>query len=168
MQKINNTSIYLGNMYDYEDVRDVPVWSALHCCKDPYHKELVGYKGNLSPEHINYSYIISGKRMALNIVDSDKFDKKYLDFFANMFNKSFIFLDRELAYKQKVIIHCNEGMSRSPMITLLYLGYRGIDGYNNLDFESALDKFIRENNLSIKPKNNIYFTSLNLWNKITK
>lgn len=165
MQKINNTNIYLGNMFDYENVRDVNKWSALHCCKDPYHKELVGYNGNLDPEHPNYSYIISGKRMALNIIDSPKFNKDYITHFDNMFNKAFRFVDKEISMKQNVIIHCNEGISRSPMITLLYLKHRNIDNYGTLDFDSAINKFTRENNLMIRPANGIYFTTYNLWNK---
>ena len=132
MQKIKGTEIYLGNMYDYEDIRDVSSWSAIHCCKDPYHKEMVGYRGNLNPDHPNYKYIIEGNRMALNIVDIEKFDKRYLPFNKSMFLSAFKFIEKELERGQKVLIHCNEGVSRSPMILLLYLCYKGYAGYNNL------------------------------------
>lgn len=168
MQKIKETNLYLGNMYDYEDIRDVRSWSALHCCKVPYHQELVGYSKNLSPEHPYYKCISVGNRMALNIVDMDRFDRRYLGFNKDMFKEAFDFLDHELERGQKVLVHCNEGLSRSPMILLLYLCYKGYNGYNYLDFETAYRKFLNENNVMINARLGIFETVKNLWDDFAK
>ena len=66
-------NIFCGNQQDSESVITSNDWIILHCCKDPYHKQLVGYKGNLSPNHPNYAFIINNNRMALNLVDMDTF-----------------------------------------------------------------------------------------------
>lgn len=163
MQKIKGTEIYLGNMYDYEDIRDIAKWSVVHCCKDPYHKELVGYSGNLKPDHPNYKYIIVGNRMALNIVDLERFDKRYLPFNKSMYLAAFRFIERELEKGQKILVHCNEGISRSPMILLLYLCYRGYGGYNNMTFENAVKKYIGDNSIYMYPKLGIYEAVRLLW-----
>lgn len=163
MKKISGTNIFVGNMYDYEDVRDISSWSAVHCSKDPYHKELVGYSNKLPPEHPNYKYVIVGNRMALNIVDMDRFDRRYLLFNKQMFLSAFEFIKNELERGQKVLIHCNEGISRGPMITLLYLCYAGYKGYNNLDFQAAINKFSYDNEIYMNPRMGIYETTRNLW-----
>lgn len=168
MQRIKNTNIFVGNMYDYEDIRDIDSWSTVHCCKDPYHKELVGYKNKLPPDHPNYSYVIVGNRMALNLVDMDRFDRRYLPFNERMFLETFDFVTRELARGQRILIHCNEGVSRSPMILILYLCFAGHEGINNLDFETAVRKITYENDLYIAPRLGIYETVKNLWNDFGK
>jgi hypothetical protein len=155
-------------MYDYENIRDSIGWSTLHCCKIPYHQELVGYTKNLDPNHPCYAYIICGNRMALNLVDLDIFNSKYLEYKYNMFKTAFNFLDRELGKKQNVLIHCNEGYSRSPMILLMYLAYKGINNYDKLTFEEAVHIFGIENNYKIMPKGDMYLTTRMLWNRFTK
>lgn len=72
-----HNNIYCGNQYDSESVINNKDWIILHCCKDPYHKQLVGYIGNLSENHPNYAYIIKNNRMAL---DMDVFNPNYVEF----------------------------------------------------------------------------------------
>lgn len=153
-------------MYDYEDIRDVGNWSVVHCCKAPYHKELVGYTNKLHPNHPNYSYAIVGNRMALNLVDMDRFDKRYLPFNEKMFLAAFDFITEEMKSGQRILIHCNEGVSRSPMVLMLYLCFTGYKKINALDFETAVRKITYENDLYISPRTGIYETARNLWNDI--
>ncbi len=49
------------------------------------------------------------------------------------------FIDQSLQDGRKVLVHCNQGMSRFPGIGLLYLAKAGI--INNASFQEALAEF---------------------------
>lgn len=49
------------------------------------------------------------------------------------------FIDQSLKEDRKVLVHCNQGVSRLPGIGLLYLAKEGI--INNGTFEEALAEF---------------------------
>ena len=159
-------SIYVGSQIDFETIRQNQTkWGILHCCKDPYHKELVRYQGNLSPTHPDYAYKINGNRMALNLVDMDTYSEKYLDFNKTMFIKAFEFLDLQRQLGKNVLIHCNLGESRAPSIALLYLSRLGV--FNGGDFITAYSIF-QGMYPNFTPRKNIITTVKNLWNYFTK
>ena len=54
------------------------------------------------------------------------------------------------------------------MILLLYLCYKGYNGYNYLDFETAYRKFLNENNVMINARLGIFETVKNLWDDFAK
>lgn len=62
-------NIFVGNETDAYSVLNNNEWAILHCCKHPFHTQMVGYKGSLKPTDPNYSHKICGNRMALNLVD---------------------------------------------------------------------------------------------------
>lgn len=159
------TNIYMGNQTDFENLRYTSGWSFLHCCKDPYHKELVGYNGNLSPIHPDYAYKIIRNRMALNLVDMDSYSANYLQFNKDMFEKAFNFLDNQLKAGNKVLIHCNQGESRSPSLTMLYLARIGALPKDN--FLNTFIKFKMKYPI-MNPKKNIITTVENLWDIFVK
>ena len=159
MIEISN-NIFIGNDYDYYSLNNKDDWCVLHCCKTPFHQTFVGYSGNLSKDHPNYAYCIKGSEMALNIVDINMFDKRYLEFNKNMLSEAFKFLD---TYKdqKKILIHCNQGESRGPSIGMLYIARNGFFDYDG--FEDTYYQFL---NIypNYKPKDNIFFTVRSLWN----
>ncbi|HHU80045.1 MAG TPA: dual specificity protein phosphatase family protein [Acholeplasmataceae bacterium] len=155
------SNIYCGDEIDARKVIGLSDWVILHCCKDPFHKELVGYRGNLNSSHPNYSYIIKGNRMALNLVDMDFYSPNYLEFNYNMFTTAFSFLDNNSSDK-KILIHCNQGESRGPSLTMLYLkhvGYFKEDSYLSakIKFYQMYPKF--------NPKRNIITNIEVLWER---
>lgn len=118
----------------------------VHCCKEPYHRQMVGYaKRALPKDHPNYLWIIKGNEMALNIIDADK-----PEFFAeSMINTALEFIKIKLYDDFKVLVHCNQGQSRSPSIAMLYMEYRLPD-----DFTEAEEKF-KQIYPEYSPKNGI-------------
>lgn len=153
--------IFVGSASDFESIRPLlENWSVLHCCKDPYHKELVHYRGNLSPSHPDYAFKIDGNRMALNLVDMDNYTEQYLNFYKNMFENAFQFLEEHRKMGKEILIHCNLGESRAPTIAMLYLSSLGF--FDGQDFSAAFSKFQNIYPFFF-PKKNIYLTVYNLW-----
>jgi len=71
-------------------------------------------------DHPEYLVARRGNRLILNIVDADN-----PAFFAKeMIDAALDFTDKALARGLKVLIHCNQGESRSPSIALLYMAAR--------------------------------------------
>lgn len=134
----------------------------MHCCKHPFHVEFAGYKGkkSLPADHPDYALKRVGNRMALNLVDMDRFDPSYLDFNRKMLEKAFEFLDEHYNNGDKILIHCNQGESRGPTIGLLYVSRMGEYNYSN--FHDSVESFkIKYPRYS--PKANIYKTVESLW-----
>lgn len=95
----------------------------LHACKEPFHRQFVGYTGRGCPKDSpEYLWAERGNRLALNMVDAPK-----PEFFAKeMIDKALDFIERKLNEGLKVLVHCNQGESRSPSLCLLYLIKKGI------------------------------------------
>lgn len=99
-------------------------WAVVHACKEPFHRMALKYTGRGAPkEHPEYLWSERlGNRLAMNIVDANSslfFDKSMID-------KALDFIEQKLSEDKKVLVHCNEGFSRSPSIALLYLIKQGI------------------------------------------
>ena len=63
-------NLYVGNEYDYEfKVRHEAGWCIVHACKEPYHRQALGYRGRAAPKDPNTSSR-EGKRLILNLVDA--------------------------------------------------------------------------------------------------
>jgi hypothetical protein len=118
-------NLYCGDINAYPPASSplMPEWAVVHACKDPMHRSMVGYTGRGCPkESPEYLWAERGNRLALNIVDAPKpefFDKVMID-------KALDFIDEKLKAGMKVLVHCNQGESRSPSIALLYVLSRGI------------------------------------------
>lgn len=127
-------NLFIGNEGDYEgDVRHQTGWRVVHACKEPYHRRALGYKGRGAPkEHPEYLIARRDHRLILNLVDapsSDYIPKEIID-------AALDFIDQALKSRHRVLVHCNQGESRSPGIGLLYLAAY-TDRLPTDDFESA-------------------------------
>jgi hypothetical protein len=110
-------NLFVGSQDDEARIRGQLGWFVIHACKEPYHREALGYTGRGAPkEHPEYLMATRNGRLILNLVDVD--------------NVAFIapdIIDAALAAigqnitSLKILVHCNQGMSRSPTIALLYL-----------------------------------------------
>jgi len=93
-------------------------WFVLHCCKEPYHRKMVGYTGRGAPKDSpEYLFARRGNRMALNMVDASSprfFSKEMID-------KGLDFLEEGYKAGKKLLIHCNRGESRSPSLAMLFV-----------------------------------------------
>lgn len=156
---VNN--VFVGSEQDYYAIQKELNWAILHCCKNPFHCQFVGYRGSISPKHPDYALKRIDNEMALNLVDMDRFSANYLDFNKEMFKTAFSFLDEYRINGYKLLIHCNQGESRGPTLGMLYAARLG--AFNYVDFDSTVQAF-RTIYPFYNPKNNIYLTTKNLWN----
>ncbi len=112
-------NLFIGNETDYETkVRYESGWCIVHACKEPYHRQALGYSSRAAPQnHPEYLIAKRGNRLILNLVDApnpDYIPKEIID-------AALDFIYSSLKSGNKVLVHCNEGRSRSPCIGLLYL-----------------------------------------------
>ncbi|MDB5396271.1 MAG: phosphatase [Rhodospirillales bacterium] len=92
-------------------------WFIVHACKDPYHRQALGYTTPGAPKnHPEYLFAARPGRLILNLVDVDK-----VSFIAPEILDVALRAIRDNVGSLKVLVHCNLGMSRSPTIVLLYL-----------------------------------------------
>jgi predicted protein tyrosine phosphatase len=102
--------LFIGSELDYEGtVSHQSGWAIVHACKEPYHRQALGYSGRAVPStHPEYLIAQRGKRLILNMVDTDN-----PRFFAKeMIIRALDFIDQQRADGLKVLIHCNQGESR--------------------------------------------------------
>lgn len=115
-------NLYVGNEIDFRRLlaSELPsgTWAIVHACKEPYHREFVGYTERSAPwKSAEYLFAIRGNRIALNMVDVQS---------PTFFNDKMIamalrFISDGLGAGRKVLVHCNQGGSRGPCLTLLWL-----------------------------------------------
>lgn len=112
-------NLFIGNEYDYESrVKNEPGWCVVHACKIPYHKQALGYTTNAAPkDHPEYLIARRGNRLILNLVDAP--DPAYIP--KEIIDAALEFISTSLQSGNRVLVHCNEGCSRSAGIGLLYL-----------------------------------------------
>lgn len=156
-------NIYVGNQEDLYQLYSNNEWSFLHCAQQPFHREMVGYTGFLNKNHSNYRSIIKGNRMALNIVDMNFFNLNgYEDHFRKMFTEAIEFLNKETLKGNKILIHCNQGMSRGPSLAMLYISTLGAFNYKGFeDTEKEFNKLYPNYNPAINIKGTIKY----FWNE---
>jgi hypothetical protein len=113
------SNLYIGNQQDYESaVKGQDGWSVVHACKEPYHRQALGYSGRAAPKtHPEYLIARRDNRLILNLVDAP--DPAYIP--KEIIDAALAFIAAELDKGQRVLVHCNQGESRSPAIGLLYL-----------------------------------------------
>lgn len=93
-------------------------FSFVNCAKSPYHREAVGYKSNGCPkDHPEYLYAVRGNRFIMNWVDGD--DPKYIS--DKMIDAALTFMESAIELGNEIVVNCNQGLSRSPSLVLLYL-----------------------------------------------
>jgi hypothetical protein len=111
--------LWVGGDKDYERVADRAGWSWLRCCKEGKggHRAILGYGTLGAPKDKNYLWVRRGNLMALNLLDLD--DPNYIS--TEMIDKGLNFVDERLKAGDKVLIACNQGHSRGPTTTMMYL-----------------------------------------------
>ncbi len=113
-------SLFVGSQMDYESqVGTANNWAIVHACKEPYHRQALGYSGRAAAKtHPEYLVVRRDNRLILNLVDVD--DPAYIP--DEIMDTSVAFIHERLNAGQRVLVHCNQGLSRSPSIAMLYLG----------------------------------------------
>lgn len=130
-------NLWVGNQESYElRVKNHPGWVTVHACKEPYHRKVLGYSGRSAPNtHPEYLVAIRGSELALNMIDAD--NPKYIP--KALVDAALKYIDENLNKGLKVFLHCNQGMSRSPGIALLFLAQKGL--FLDLSYDNAKEEF---------------------------
>ena len=112
-------NLFVGPMEDYEEVvKHDDGWYVVHACKEPYHRRAVGYEGNDPPrDHPEGLVARRGNRLMLNLIDA----VVPVEFPREIFDAALAFIHEGLSSGHRVLVHCEEGLSRSASIALLYL-----------------------------------------------
>lgn len=108
----------------------------IHACKT-CHQEALGYRGSLQNTHPYYLIYEDESNLYLNMVDMER---ELLPRYTNpiMF-AAMDFLDR-YSKEHKLLVHCNQGFSRSPSIVLLYCARKKI--IPSTSYHDAVKRFI--------------------------
>ncbi|MCP1994321.1 dual specificity protein phosphatase [Flavobacterium sp. HSC-61S13] len=131
-------NLFVGNLIDYENMQFDEDYYFVQACKEPCHRKALGYTGRSADEsHPEYLIARRERKIILNMIDPPT--GKYFENL--MFEHSLIFIDENLKNGKKVLIHCNQGISRSPSIGLLYLATKG--KIRNENFSLAEEDFIK-------------------------
>ncbi len=130
--------LFVGDQIDYEiNVITQRGWAVVHACKEPYHRQALGYRGRVAPEtHREHLVARRVNRLILNMVDAR--DPELIS--KEMIDTALDFMDETLSRGLKVLVHCDRGESRSPAIALLYMAAR-LGELPTESLEAAEEKF---------------------------
>jgi hypothetical protein len=129
-------NLFVGSQDDEHQVRGQPGWFLIHACKEPYHRDALAYTGRGAPkEHPEYLIARRPGRLILNLVDVDN-----VSFIAPEIVDAALSAIAENIALAKVLVHCNQGASRSPTIAFLFLA-KHTDAYRGNTLDQALTAF---------------------------
>lgn len=130
-------NLFIGNQSNYESKVKMQTNRAIvHACKEPYHRQALGYTGRGAPQnHPEYLLAKRENRIILNLVDVDNPD--WIS--PIIIDETIDFIRASLELGKNVLVHCNQGMSRSAGIGLLYLATQGL--FRGESFENAESKY---------------------------
>lgn len=129
-------NLFVGNDIDAQQAMQQQEWYIIHACKEPYHRQALGYSGRAAPKtHPEYLIAKRENRLILNLVDVPNpayISKEIMDTAVDAIATNI--------QSKKVLVHCNQGMSRSPTIAFLYLlKYTMV--LDSSDLDTALKQF---------------------------
>src|ERR1035437_3624457 len=111
------SNLFVGSQDDEVSIHGQSGWFVVHACKEPYHRQALGYSGRAAPKnHPEYLIARRDNRLVLNLVDAD--DPAYIP--AEIMDVAVTFIHEHLSAGRRVLVHCNQGLSRSPAIAMLY------------------------------------------------
>lgn len=110
-------NLFVGSQDDEASIHDRSAWFIVHACKEPYHRQALGYTGRAAAkDHPEYLIARRPGCLILNLVDVADFN--YIS--AQIIDAALGDIQQNIA-SSRVLVHCNQGMSRSPGIAFLYL-----------------------------------------------
>lgn len=111
-------NLHVGNCEDYENIKNKDEWFFVAACKEPYHRQALGYKTRGAPkDHPEYLYCVRDNMLILNLVDADS--PKWIS--DDIIEAALNIIEESLMSGKKVLVFCNQGKSRSATIAMLFM-----------------------------------------------
>ena len=137
-------NLFVGSLNDYNNLTNKEQWKVVQACKEPCHRDALGYKSRGAPlNHPERMVAYRDNKLILNLVDSNNFTnlpQNINDDITSTIETAIKFINEHIE-NYKVLVHCNLGMSRSPSIALLYLKKHTNTFEKNVDYEQARNYF---------------------------
>jgi hypothetical protein len=131
-------NLFVGSQDDEASIHGQDGWFVVHACKEPYHRQALGYTGRaVSKDHPEYLIARRAGRLILNLVDVDD-----VNFVSPVIIDAALGDIHQNLLAKRVLVHCNQGLSRSPSIALLYLA-KFSDVFGGQGYDGALSHFQR-------------------------
>lgn len=115
-------NLYIGNEDDVPKARERG-YAIVSACKDgkTSHRGLLGYETMGAPKGAEYLVARRPRHLYLNLIDGD--DPKYVP--DQVIDAALSFITEKLDKGDSVLVHCVEGISRSPSLGLMWLVQNG-------------------------------------------
>jgi hypothetical protein len=133
-------NLFVGSDVDYKQIEPFVTmansdWYVVHACKEPYHRQALGYQTNGAPkDHYEYLIALRDNQVCLNLIDVK--DPKFIP--DHLVDVACVLIKLRLHDGKKVLVHCNKGESRGPGIAFIYMHRNGL---LSKDLTQALDGF---------------------------
>lgn len=129
--------LFVGAAEDCDERLGDEGWYVISAAKFPWHREALGYAGIAAPhDHPEYLIAKRPRHLILNLIDAA--DPAYIP--DEILNAAITAIHTEIEDGKNVLVHCNQGLSRSPAIALLYLRKHD-EAYAGLDYEAGVELF---------------------------
>ncbi len=114
--------LWVGDRTDYDEAKDRSDWSFVLAAQS-FHRQLLGYSGRGAPKDSpDYLWHESEHVLTCNLVDAD--NPKFID--ELLIAKILGFMAAEWSVWRTLGVFCDQGMSRSPTLCLLFLRGMGL------------------------------------------
>jgi len=140
MIQLPDTNVFIGTASDLAQTNGQD-WAFVHATQT-IHYQLFGWNKTTNKpnkNHPNYIFFEKENRLSLNWVDgaAHLYNWSGIDTFIKILD----FIEK-WSNQRKILIHCDQGQSRSPTLGLLYLAKR-LKSIPNDSFENAKNKFMK-------------------------
>ena len=130
-------NLFVGDDSDAANVGGEPGWFVVHAAKEPYHRAALGYTGQGAPKgHPEYLFAHRDGSIALNLIDGPEPAMIPREAITEALRS----IQHNITNGRKVLVHCNQGRSRSPTISLLWMCLYTTK-FDDCDFDQAVARF---------------------------
>lgn len=140
MTKLFDTHLYVGDINDLQRVNDKE-WAIVHATQTIHYQYFGWNRTYNKPDksHPNYIVYESDNHLSLNWVDGPAHLYSWSG--SETFSRVLDFIERWICHRN-VLVHCDQGYSRSPSICMLFLAKRG-NLISNVSYEDARNDFLK-------------------------
>jgi protein-tyrosine phosphatase len=138
MKNIFDNRLFVGNIDDIYGLSNEE-WAIVHATQTIHYQIFNWNRTTNKPNknHPNYIYYEKENHLSLNWVDGAAILYRWSG--NDTFEKILNFIDKWIT-QRKVLVHCDQGFSRSPAICLLYLAKRA-KIISNISYKNAKEEF---------------------------